>query len=184
MVSLVLCFTLTFGPCLTLSFKMRKTVGMTEFVLHLPEQHLPGILGSVWRLRPTLGLMTPFTLRRHCGPVWKVNQRILLGRKHWLCLKHEACSRQLQKLCGRASALPRWSWCIPFAPYACHVTNKPCHHPDVFPEEHSWGQMGSVGKLKFRLKLYKDRSSVFQLLLAAQSEVLQWPSLLSCPYVS
>jgi len=42
---------------------------MTEFVLHLLEQHLPGILGSVWWLSSTLGLKPPFTLRSHCGPL-------------------------------------------------------------------------------------------------------------------
>lgn len=34
-----------------------------EFVLHLPEQNLPGILGSVWRLSSTWGCKTPFTPR-------------------------------------------------------------------------------------------------------------------------
>lgn len=151
-----------------------------EFVLHLPEQNLPGILGSVWKLRSTQGYKMPFTLRHCCGPLWKVNQRTLQERKHWWFFRPEACSRR----CRHWVSLVSQVLVHPLCPINLPSHQQAMSPPWCLPNRVLMREDGFFRKVQFRLKLYENCSSTFQLLLEAQSEILQWLPLLSWLYIS
>lgn len=156
---------------LSCSFLQEEKNCWDEFLLHLPEQNLPDILGSVWR---------PFTLRNCWGLLWKVNKRTLLVRKHWWCLRPEACSRS----CRHWDSLFSQVLVHPLCPI-----NLPSHQQAMSPpwcllRRALMREDGSFRKVQLRLKLCEKNSSMFQLLHAAQSEILQWLPLLSWPYIS
>lgn len=87
-------------------------------------------------------IATPFTLRDPVDLCERWASDYYWGRDfdHALHLRHSrgSCTQCVGELQPRLDGLD--------APYTLQVTNKPHHQPDIFPEEHSWGQSASFLK--------------------------------------
>lgn len=93
-------------------------------------------------------------LKAAVDTMWESFSLALLVLMHPLCHIHLSCHQQVMSP----------PWCLPRR--ALTRADRICR------------------KVQLRQKLYENRSNVFQLLLEAQSEILQWLPLFSCPYIS